>query len=148
MMNSSLGPCSQLHHLIFCMHFFIQETLIQLVSKDITINRSRINKNGKNLIMKLIFYLDNGFLMISLPIIHYYINLTNTLTNISNFSCLMSIVNIRSATMIGWAFTPMMLSTTIPTPQSFLVITLILLVRLKSMSSINYIDLPIGPLSS
>lgn len=91
--------------------------------------------------MNLTFHLKNGFLMIKRPFIHHYINLRNTLTKISNYLCLMRTINMGNSTLMRWALTPVILPTLSPTPQRISATKLILLLRLKSMSPINYIEL-------
>lgn len=118
MINSSLGPCSQLHQPRLCMHFFTKTTLIYEFRNDINIIRSTVNQNRKKLIMKLTFHLNNRCLMLCLPIIHYCINLRNTMTNVSKYMCLLSMVNLRSST-----------------------ISLVLLLRLRPICFFNYIEL-------
>lgn len=95
----TLCPYSQLHQPRFCMHFFIQETIIHQVKTGITIIRYGVNKNRNKFITKLTFHLNNGCLMINLPIIHCCINPRNTLPNISNCLYLLSIVNMRLSTL-------------------------------------------------
>lgn len=93
--------------------------------------------------MKLTFHLNNEYMMINLTIIHCCINLRNTLTNIPNCLCLLSTINLRLATLVQWTISPMMLSTTSPTLQRLPAITLILLLKLESMSYFNCIELVI-----
>ena len=81
--------------------------------------------------------------MISLPIIQCCINFRNALLNISNCLCLLSTVNMRSITLMLWIISLAMFSTTSPTLQRLSVITLVMLLRLRSMSSINCIELRI-----
>lgn len=140
LMNSFLGTCSQLHQLRICMKLFIQKPLIHSVSADVTIVRSKVNQNINNLIKNPTFHLDNRCLMISLPIIQCCINWRNTLPNIPNYLCLLSTINLRLTTLIIWKISPAMILATNPTLQRLTIITLVLLLRLKSLSFVNCIE--------
>jgi len=106
-----------------------------------TIARSKVNQNRNNFITKLTFHLNNRCLMINLPIIQCCINSRNTLSNIPKCLCLLSTVNLRSATLMLWTISHAMLSTISLTLQRLLAITLVLLLRLKSMYFFNCIEL-------
>lgn len=88
------------------------------------------------------FHLDNGCLVAYLPIINCCIDPGNGLTYIPNCLHLLTIVNLRSATLTGWTIPLAMASTTSPTPQWLSTTTFtLLLVRLRPISFLSCIKL-------
>ena len=140
MMNLLLCTCSPLYQPRFWMHFFSQTTRIHQVMINITIVRSRINQNRNNLITKLTVHLDNGCLVIRLPIIQCYIDPRNVMSNIPNYLRLLSTIDMRHTTPIWWTILLEMILATYPTLQLFPTTTFTLLLsKLRSMSLLNYI---------
>jgi len=122
------------------MHFFSQTSLIHQVRINITIIRSRVNKNIKNSITELTFHLNNGCLAIHLLVIKCFIYLRNALSNIPNHLCLLSTIDLRPTTLIQWKILPAMILATYPTlkrPTTYV----LLLSRLRPMSLLNCIKL-------
>jgi len=140
MVNSCLGTCNQLHHPRICMQFFIQATLTHEATNDITIVRYMVNQIKKNLITNITLHLDNRCLMINLLTIQCSINIKNIFSNISNYLFLLRTINLRSVTLLLWKIPPVMILATSPTLQRLPSITLVMLLILKSLFFISYIE--------
>jgi len=120
MANSLLCTYSQLYQPRFYMHFFSQTTLVHEVRINITIARFRINQNRNTLITNLTFHLNDWCLMIGLPVVHSCIASRNVITNITNYMCLLSTIDMQSTTTpILQKILLMMILTTYPTLQWF-----------------------------
>jgi len=123
------------------MHLFIQTTHIRQVNINITIIRSRVNQNRNNLITNLTIHLDNRRLVICMYVIQHCIDPWNTLLNISHCLCLLSIVYLRSTTLMLWTISPTIIFSTSPTLYRLQTYILVLLLKLKSLSSVRCIEL-------
>jgi len=80
--------------------------------------------------------------MFYLLVVHSCINPKNVMTNIPNFLCLLSIIDLRPTNLVQWKILLAMIFSTYPTLQSSPTITFVLLLsKLQRMSLFNYIEL-------
>jgi len=141
-MNSLLSTYSQLYQPRLCMHLFSQDILIHQARINITIIISRINKKRNNSITYLTFHFNNGFLVISLLVVHNYINPRNAMANIPNCLHLLNAIYMRPLTMVQWKIlVAMIFSTYLALQWSPTIIYVLLLFRLWPMSLLNCIKI-------
>lgn len=79
-------------------------------------------------------------MMVCLPVIKCCINKWNNMSNMSNYLCLRNAIHLRYVNLMFWTISPMMLSTTSPTLQRLPTIAFALLLKMRVVSSINYIE--------
>ena len=91
---------------------------------------------------KLTVHINNRCLVIHFHVVHNYITPRNIMTNIPNFLCLLSTINMRPTSLVQWTILLTMIFPTYPAlQQSSTITSSLLLSRLQPMLLLNYVEL-------